>query len=46
MLGVNPSTQIYGLGSSFQYYKINSMIAEEMEEYALASAEAAYEYPE
>ena len=39
----NPSTQIYELGSSFQSDEINSMVAESIEEYALASAEAAYE---
>ena len=35
-----------GLGSSFKYEEINYMIAEAMEEYALASSEAAYEDPE
>ena len=39
----NPSTQMYELGSSFQSDEINSMVAESIEEYALASAEAAYE---
>ena len=39
----NPSTQIYELGSSFQSDEINYMVAESIEEYALASAEAAYE---
>ena len=34
-----------GLGSSFQYEESNYMVAEAMEEYALASAEAAYENP-
>ena len=33
------------LGSSFQFEEINYMKAEAMEEYALASAEAAYEDP-
>ena len=32
-----------GLGSSFQYKEINSMVVEAMEEYASDSAEAAYE---
>ena len=36
---------MYGLGSSFQYEEIKSMVAESMEEYGLASAEAAYERP-
>ena len=45
MLAENPSTQMYGLGSSFQYEEINSMTLEAMEEYALASAEVAYEEP-
>ena len=34
-----------GLGSSFHYEEINYTIAESMEEYALDSTEAAYEYP-
>ena len=34
-----------GLGSSFQSEESNFMVAESMEEYVLASAEAAYEYP-
>ena len=38
MLAGNPSTQMDGLGSRFQSEKINSMTAEAMEEYALASA--------
>ena len=33
------------LGSSFQFEEINYMKAEAMEEYVLASAEAAYEDP-
>ena len=33
------------LGSSFQFEEINYMVAEAMEEYALASAEAAYKDP-
>ena len=45
MLSGNPSTQMYGLGSSFQYKESRYMVAEAMEEYALASAEAAYEDP-
>ena len=44
-LAGNPSTQIYGLGSSFHYEESNYMIAEAMEEYALASIEEAYGYP-
>ena len=39
----NPSTQMDGSGSSFKYEESNSMEAEAMEEYALASAEADYE---
>ena len=38
MLAGKPSTQMAGLGSSFKYEESNSMVAEEMEEYALASA--------
>ena len=34
-----------GLGSIFQSEEINYMVAEAMEGYVLASAEAAYEYP-
>ena len=34
-----------GLGSIFQYEDSNSMLAESMGEYALSSAEAAYEDP-
>ena len=45
MLAENPSTQMSGLGSSFQSEENNSMVAEAMEEYELASAEAAYEDP-
>ena len=45
MLGGNPSTQMSSFGSSFQYEERNSMVAESMEEYALASAKGAYEYP-
>ena len=43
MIGVNPSTQMALLGSSFQLEERNYMIAEAMEEYALASSEAASE---
>ena len=45
MLGRNPSIQMYGLGSSFKYEENNSMVAEVLEEYALASAEEYYEEP-
>ena len=45
MLAENPSTQIAGLGSSFQSEESNSMVAEAMEEYVLASAESSYEDP-
>ena len=38
-----PSTQMAGLISTFQSDKINSMLAEDMEEYLLASEEAAHE---
>ena len=40
-----PSIKTSGLSSSFQYEMNNSMVAETMEEYALASAEVAYENP-
>ena len=43
MLWGNPSSQLAGLGSSFQSEESNSMIAEVMEEYALTFAESAYE---
>ena len=43
MLAGNPSTQMAGLSSSFKYQESNSVLAEEMEKYALASAEVAYE---
>ena len=45
VLGGNPSTQMYGLGSSFQSEEINSMVAEAMEEFVLASAEGYCEDP-
>ena len=45
ILAGNPSTQMDGSGSSFKYEESNSMEAEAMEEYALASAEADYEDP-
>ena len=45
MFGENPSTQMAGLVSSFKYEESNYMVSEEMEEYVLASSEAAYEYP-
>ena len=34
-----------GLGSSFQYEESNYIVAESIEEFALASVEAAYEDP-
>ena len=37
MLGGNPSTQMASLGSNFKYEEYNSMVAEALEEYALAS---------
>ena len=40
-----PLTQMAGLGSSFQSEESNSVVAEAMEEYVLASAEAVYEDP-
>ena len=40
MIAGNPSTQMAGLGSSFQYKERKYIVAEAMEEYALASAEA------
>ena len=43
MLEGKPLTQMDDLGSSFQYDENNYMVAEEMEEYALASTEVAYE---
>ena len=45
MLAGNPSTQMAGWNSSFQYEESNSMVAEAMEEYVLLSAEEAYEDP-
>ena len=36
-LGVNPSTQMSSLVSSFKYEESNYMVAEVLEEYALAS---------
>ena len=45
MIGGNPSTKMDGLVISFQSEESNSMVEESMEEYALASAEAAYKYP-
>ena len=44
-LGGNPSTQMAGLESSFQSEENNSMLAEEIKEYALASAEEDYKEP-
>ena len=44
MLVRNPSTQMAGLSSSFKYQERNSVVAEEMAKYALASAEVAYGY--
>ena len=43
VLAENPSSKISVFGSIFQSEESNSMVAEAMEEYALASAEAAYE---
>ena len=43
MIVENPSTQISDLGSSFNSEERNTMIAQAMEEYALASEEEAYE---
>ena len=45
MLEGNPSTQMVGWGSSFQYEESKSVMSEAMEEYALASEEATYEDP-
>ena len=42
----SPSIKTAGLSSSFQTEENNSMVAETMEDYALAPAEAAYENPE
>ena len=38
MLGSKPSTQMYGLGRSFQYGENNSMVTEALEEYELDSS--------
>ena len=45
MLAGNPSTKMAGIISSFQSKESNSMVAEVMAEYVLASTEAAYEDP-
>ena len=45
MLEGNPSIQMAGLVSSFQYEENNSMMSELLKEYVLASAEEAYEGP-
>ena len=45
MIGVNHSTKMAVLGSSFQYVDNKYMSAEALEEYVLASAEAAYQDP-
>ena len=45
MLAGKHSTQMAGLCGSFQYEKSNSMVAEEMEEYVLASSEASDKDP-
>ena len=45
MHGGIPSIKTAGLISSFQSEMNNSMVAQTMEEYALASSEAAYENP-
>ena len=41
MIGGNHSIKMAVLGSSFQYEENNYMVAEALEEYALASAEGA-----
>ena len=43
MPGGRPSIKTSGLKSSFQSEENNSMVAKQMEEYALTSSEAAYE---
>ena len=43
MLGGNPSTQMAGLVGSFQSEEINSIVAEAVKEYMLASEESSYE---
>ena len=45
MFGGNPSFKMNGLGSIFQSELKNSMATEILEEYVLASTEAAYENP-
>ena len=45
VLGGNPFTQMVVLDSRFQYEDSNYMVVEAVEEHALDSAEAAYEYP-
>ena len=45
MLGGKPSTQMAGLVSSFKSEESNTMVAEEMDAYALASVKMAYEDP-
>ena len=45
MLAGNSSTKMAGIISSFQSKESNSMVAEAMAEYVLASTEAAYEDP-
>ena len=45
MIGGNPSTQMDGMGSSFQSEERNSMVAASLEEFSLASSEAAYKGP-
>ena len=45
VLGENHSTQMTGLDSSFQKEESNYMLAEAIQEYALAYAETAYEDP-
>ena len=44
-LGGNPSIKMSVLVSSFQSEENNSVVVEKMEEYVLAYAETAYEYP-
>ena len=45
MLGGKPSTQMAGLVSSFKSEESNTMVAEEMEAYALSSVKMDYEDP-
>ena len=45
MIGGKPSIKKVGLGISFQAGYNKYMVTASLEKYALASAEAAYEYP-